>query len=162
MQSTNEIQSKKWYFNEWFVMFSVLTIWPVGIFLAIKSPNKFSFKKLMYAVGGFIILILLMPIINKIDFLPSCYGTYKPYSDDYIMKDVMKNQDVYLDINKNGNIYYHAELSGMPSVDNEGTFTKEDNTLNVNWNSGRLPSTLILNSSMGTYTINISGTKYKK
>ena len=122
-----------------------------------ERRTGFSKKKLLFLVAGFVVLLIAIMQGSSASF----YGTYKVHSDNYLLKEAVESQDIYMEVNKNGTIIYHAAMNGFPTVHNEGTFTEDNEVLHVNWSSGRLPSTLRLNKTGSSYTINISGTQYK-
>ena len=103
-------------------------------------------------------------LINSGGSSPSYYGKYRPSSDNPnpVMKDVIESQDVFIELDKSGIIFYHAAMSGYPTIENTGNYTVKDGEIIIEWANGKLPIILYLEKSGETYTITLSGNIYKK
>lgn len=123
-----------------------------------QRKTGFTPLRLLLLVGVFVVILIVVMQSSS----GSVYGRYKVHSDNYILKDAIESQDAYIEVNKNGSIFYHAAMNGFPTIDNEGSFTLDDDVLHINWYSGRLPSTIRLTKSGSTYSMNVSGTTYQK
>ena len=162
---TNDIQrhnEDKWYYNDWFVIAMLLVFLPIGIILAIKSPNIFPWKKLLIGIGIVVVLMIyqLMPKSSG-----SIYGRYDLETESSGMKEILDKYNAYILLTQDGTITLHSETSGF-IVHREGTFRKEEGTgekkvvhLYTQFNDGGAPHYLKINEDG---TLKIGSAVYSK
>lgn len=100
---------------------------------AFKRKTGFTVWGLNAIVAVFVIWLL---IAQSGSSKPSYYGKYRPATDNPILKDALESQDVYIELDKSGLIFYHSALSGFPLIENTGNYMVEDGQIKVEWANG--------------------------
>lgn len=131
-----------------------------------QAINALRIKKtLAYLLKS--ILILLIGSIFFVSCRQDTYsiqGTYRIYSEDPMVKLFIAGQDTYIRIQDDGKIIYNTTINQKPKFHNEGTYTLDEktNTLEIKWDSGKLPTKLTVEKEKEDYLIRIGETIYKK
>jgi len=118
-------------------------------------------QKRIFISVFFLWMITVLPSCDKTSNL---LGTYRIYSNDPAVQQWIVGENTYLKLNSDNTIIYNTTMNGKQRFHFEGKFTldKSTNTLTIQWQDGKLPSTLKIEESGSDYIIRIGTTTYKR